>query len=169
VVIDPPVFEDERGYHLRAWDIEFFPQLEFDGLFVQESHIHSRDGVLRGLHYQTDPVQGKLVRVVAGEGWDVGIDLREGSPTFGRWHGVWLSAANKRMYWLPVGLAHGFYVPEAADLLMNNTGPYTPESEVTIIWNDPDLGIEWPLIAGTAPILSERDLAGIPFREAPKF
>lgn len=169
LVLEPPVFEDYRGFHLVPWAADFFDRLGLDHQFVQESHVRSVGGVLRGLHYQTGHVQGKLVRVVAGEAWDVGVDMRRGSPTFGKWHGVWLSAENRRMYWLPVGFAHGFYIPHGADLLFNLTGPYDPPSEVTLAWNDPEVGIEWPFVDDGHPTVSERDAGGLSFGDAATF
>ena len=169
LVIEPPFFEDDRGFHLVAWASDFFDRLGLDHHFHQESHVRSVPGVLRGLHYQTGHVQGKLIRVVAGEAYDVGVDMRRSSPTYGKWHGEWLSAENKRMYWLPVGFAHGFYIPNGADLLFNLTGPYDPPSEVTLAWDDPEVGIEWPLVDGKPPIVSERDQGGLSFADAAKF
>jgi dTDP-4-dehydrorhamnose 3,5-epimerase len=128
--------------------------------FVQDNHSHSRHGVLRGLHYQIEQAQGKLVRVVSGEVFDVAVDVRRGSPTFGRWAGVVLSAQNKRMFWVPPGFAHGYYVmSDAADFLYKTTDYYAPQHERCVLWNDPAIGIEWPL-AGTVPTLSAKDQVG---------
>jgi len=169
VRIEPRVFEDERGAFFESWNEAAFADLGLDLRFTQDNHVTSRRGVLRGLHYQTRHAQGKLLRVVAGEVFDVSVDLRQGSPTFGKWHGEWLSAKNRRILWVPEGCANGFYVTsESADLLFKATGKYDPASEYSLMWNDPDVGIEWPLIDGSPPILSSRDSAGVTFAEAPK-
>lgn len=139
-------------------------------VFVQENHSKSCQGILRGLHYQTQHTQGKLVRVVQGEVFDVAVDLRKASPTYGQWVGVVLSAENKRQLWVPEGFAHGFYViSEEAEFVYKCTDYYHPQSEVSISWNDDDLQIDWPLVDGQPPQLSGKDQAGICFSEAPKF
>jgi dTDP-4-dehydrorhamnose 3,5-epimerase len=169
VLLEPTVFEDDRGFFLESWNAYTFAELGLDLQFVQDNHVSSRQGVLRGLHYQTRHLQGKLIRVVSGEVFDVSVDLRRSSPTFGRWHGEFLSAANKRIIWVPEGFANGFYVTsEWAELLFKATGPYDPTSEVSLLWDDPDVGIDWPLIDRVKPILSERDNGGVGFAEAPK-
>jgi len=134
-------------------------------VFVQDNHSGSQKGVLRGLHYQIRQPQGKLVRVIAGEVFDVAVDLRKSSPTFGRWVGEVLSAKNKRIVWIPPGFAHGFLVlSETAEFLYKTTDYWAPEHERCIIWNDPDIGIEWPL--QSEPILSQKDRQGVRFRDA---
>jgi dTDP-4-dehydrorhamnose 3,5-epimerase len=165
VVLEPKVFGDARGFFLESWNRRAFAQAGIDADFVQDNHSRSSRNVLRGLHYQLRQPQGKLVRVVAGEIYDVAVDLRRGSPTFGRWAGVALSAENRRMVWVPAGFAHGFLVlSEAAEVLYKATDYYAPEHERTIAWDDPDLAIAWPL-AG-APVLSAKDAAGTRFRDA---
>ena len=161
LVIEPRVFGDERGFFLES-----FNQQAFDAAvgthftFVQDNHSRSGRGVLRGLHYQAAPhAQGKLVRVTQGTVFDVAVDIRPGSPTFGRWVGVELSDANQRQLWLPPGMAHGFLVTsERADFLYKTTAYYAPEAERCIAWNDPAIGIAWPAL-GMAPLLSARDAA----------
>ncbi len=143
-------------------------EIGIDAHFVQDNHSRSQRNVLRGLHYQIGQPQGKLVRVVSGTVFDVAVDLRRGSPSFGKWVGAELSAENKRLIWLPPGMAHGFVaLSDSADFLYKATDYYAPQFERTILWNDPDLGIAWPL-AGE-PILSAKDAAGLPFREAEVF
>jgi dTDP-4-dehydrorhamnose 3,5-epimerase len=143
-------------------------EIGIDAHFVQDNHSRSQRNVLRGLHYQISQPQGKLVRVVRGSVFDVAVDIRRNSPTFRKWVGVELSAENKRMFWLPPGMAHGFVVlSDSADFLYKATDYYAPEFERTILWNDPDLGIEWPLVG--EPVLSSKDAAGLPFREADVF
>jgi dTDP-4-dehydrorhamnose 3,5-epimerase len=137
---------------------------------VQDNHSRSARGVLRGLHYQVRQAQGKLVRVSAGEVWDVALDVRRSSPTFGRWFGEILSAENHRQLWIPAGFAHGYLVlSESADFQYKTTDFYAPEHERCIAWNDPELGIAWPLPPGLEPVLSAKDRAGVPFREAEVF
>ncbi len=168
LILEPQVFGDARGFFLESWNRRTFAQLGLDVDFVQDNHSRSRQGVLRGLHYQVRQRQGKLVRVVAGAVFDVAVDLRRGSPTFGRWAGVELSAENRRMFWVPPGFAHGFLVlTESADFLYKATDYYAPEHERTLLWNDPDLAIDWPLDA--APKLSAKDQVGRLFREAEVF
>ena len=157
--IAPRVFGDERGFFFESWNRRAFETAGVPGDFVQDNHSRSRRGVLRGLHYQVEHAQGKLVRVVAGEVYDVAVDLRRSSPTFGRWMGRVLSAANRRMLWVPPGFAHGFLVQsEDAEFLYKTTDYWFPEHERTLLWNDPALGIEWPL-AGP-PVLAAKDAAG---------
>lgn len=166
LILEPQVFGDARGFFLESWNRRTFAQLGLDVDFVQDNHSRSRQGVLRGLHYQVRQPQGKLVRVVAGAVYDVAVDLRRSSPTFGRWAGVKLSAENRRMFWVPPGFAHGFLVlTESADFLYKATDYYAPEQERTIRWDDPDLAIDWPL-ADMAPLLAAKDAAGTPFRQA---
>ena len=168
LILEPQVFEDERGFFLESYSRRTFADLGIREDFVQDNHSLSKQGVLRGLHYQIGKVQGKLVRVVCGEVLDVFADLRQSSPTFGRWHWVILSGANRKLAWIPVGFAHGFYVRSMeAHVLYKSTGFYFAEHERTILWNDPDVGIDWKNEA--PPILSEKDQHGVSFRDAPKF
>jgi dTDP-4-dehydrorhamnose 3,5-epimerase len=168
LLIEPKVFGDARGFFLESWNAKVFAEAGIPASFVQDNHSRSPRGVLRGLHYQIRQPQGKLVRVVAGEVFDVAVDLRRASSTFGRWVGERLSADNKRMLWIPPGLAHGFLVlSESADFLYKTTDYYAPEHERVLAWNDPELGIKWPL-AGT-PTLSARDAAGTRLNDAELF
>ena len=170
VLIEPRVFGDERGFFLESWNTRAFTEAGIDVPFVQDNHSKSRQGILRGLHYQTEHTQGKLVRVVGGAVFDVAVDLRRASPTFGRWYGIELSADNKRMLWVPPGFAHGFYVLSAeAEFLYKCTDFYHPAAEISLRWDDPALGIAWPLVGGHAPQLSAKDAAGLSFEQAPKF
>ncbi|MCC6194998.1 MAG: dTDP-4-dehydrorhamnose 3,5-epimerase [Burkholderiales bacterium] len=165
LMVEPRVFGDERGFFYESWNRRAFAQHGIDADFVQDNHSRSRRGVLRGLHYQIEHAQGKLVRVTAGEVFDVAVDLRRSSPTFGRWAGATLSAASKRMLWIPAGFAHGFVVTsDDAEFLYKTTDYWYPEHERTVLWSDPALGIEWPL-AG-APILAAKDAAGTPLARA---
>jgi dTDP-4-dehydrorhamnose 3,5-epimerase len=164
-IIEPRVFGDERGFFMESWNRRSFAALGLDLDFVQDNHSRSQQGVLRGLHYQIKQPQGKLVRVVSGEVFDVAVDLRKSSPTFGHWTGVLLSAENKRMFWVPPGCAHGFLTLSAsAEVLYKATDYYAPEHERSLLWNDPDLAIDWPL--ATPPLLAAKDAAGIPLRDA---
>jgi dTDP-4-dehydrorhamnose 3,5-epimerase len=169
LVIEPKVFGDARGFFFESFNQrEWTRQTGLTTPFVQDNHSRSQRGVLRGLHYQVCQPQGKLVRVAAGEVFDVAVDLRRASPTFGRWEGERLSAENKRMLWIPPGFAHGFLVlSESADFLYKTTDYYAPEHERCIAWDDPDIGIVWPLPG--APILSAKDLQGKRLREAEVF
>jgi dTDP-4-dehydrorhamnose 3,5-epimerase len=165
LVLEPKVFGDQRGFFLESWNERAFAAAGIRAHFVQDNHSRSGRGVLRGLHYQLQQAQGKLVRVIAGEIYDVAVDLRRGAPTFGRWVGLNLSAENRRMMWVPPGFAHGFLVVSAAaEVLYKATDYYAPEHERTIAWNDPELAIAWPL-AGL-PVLSAKDAAGTRFRDA---
>ena len=164
-LIEPRVFGDERGFFMETWNARAFAQAGLAETFVQDNHSRSRRGVLRGLHYQIEHAQGKLVRVVAGEVFDVVVDLRRGSPTFGRSVGLTLSAQNRRMLWVPPGFAHGFLaVSEYAEFLYRTTDYWYPEHERTLLWNDPALGIEWP--PSDVPILAAKDAAGTPLATA---
>lgn len=168
LLIEPKVFGDPRGFFLESWNAKVFAEAGIGATFVQDNHSRSPRGVLRGLHYQIRQPQGKLVRVVAGEVFDVAVDLRRASPTFGRWVGERISADNKRMVWIPPGFAHGFLVlSDSADFLYKTTDYYAPEHERVLAWNDPELGIRWPL-AGT-PTLSARDAAGARLSDAELF
>ena len=169
LMIEPKVFGDERGFFFESYNERQWR--EATGLevkFIQDNHSRSLGGVLRGLHYQISQPQGKLVRVVSGEVFDVAVDLRKSSPSFGRWVGMHLSADNKRQLWIPGGFAHGFLVvSEAAEFLYKTTEYYAPENERCIIWNDPDLRITWPL--EKEPVLSVKDGRGVSFRDAEYF
>ncbi len=169
-IIEPQVFGDERGFFMETFHTERFKSEVADVEFVQDNHSKSRQGILRGLHYQTEQAQGKLVRVVSGEVYDVAVDMREGSETLGQWVGVLLSAENKRQLWVPAGFAHGFYVTsESAEFVYKCSDYYHPSSEISVRWNDPALAIDWPLVAGEQPDLSAKDKDGLLFAEAPKF
>ena len=170
IIVEPKVFGDERGFFMETWNVRSFAENGLNMTFVQDNHSKSGRGILRGLHYQIQNNQGKLVRVVAGEVFDVAVDLRKSSPTFGKWVGEYLSAENKRLLWVPPGFAHGFYVTsETADLTYKCTDFYAPEFERSLAWDDPDLGIDWPLKRGGAPRLSDKDRAGIALRNAEVF
>ena len=166
-VIYPAVFADERGYFFESFQIKKFAQAGIGGPFVQDNQSGSRRGVLRGLHYQIRCPQGKRISVVAGEIFDVAVDLRRSSPTFGRWVGVRLSAADHRQVWIPPGFAHGYYVlSEWAEVTYKATDFYSAECERTLLWNDPRVGVDWPLPAGTKPVLSSKDALGLRLDEA---
>lgn len=169
LVFEPRVFRDDRGFFFESWNARNFNRaVGSDIQFVQDNHSHSARNVLRGLHYQIRQPQGKLVRAVRGRIFDVAVDIRTSSPSFGRWTGVELSDENCRQLWVPAGFAHGFLVlSESADVLYKATDYYAPEHERCLAWNDPDVGIAWPLQA--APILSPKDAAGLPLREAEVF
>ena len=166
LLIEPQVFGDSRGFFMETWHAAKFAAAGLDLSFVQDNHSKSVQGTLRGLHYQIEKPQGKLVRVISGEVFDVAVDLRKSSPTFGRWIGDILSAENKKMLWVPPGFGHGFYVlsPEA-EFVYKCTELYAPEHERCIRWDDPELGISWPLLA-QAPLLSAKDLSGVALAEA---
>jgi dTDP-4-dehydrorhamnose 3,5-epimerase len=166
LLVEPKVFGDDRGFFYESFNQRLWrEQTGLTTTFVQDNHSRSIHGVLRGLHYQIRQAQGKLVRVVVGEVFDVAVDLRRQSPTFGRWVGEILSADNKRQLWLPPGFGHGFLVlSESAEFLYRTTDYYAPEHERCIIWNDPDLGITWPLDGD--PVLSAKDRTGVNFRAA---
>ena len=170
LIIEPKVFGDARGFFFESFNQQVFERLT--GLsvnFVQDNHSLSEQHVLRGLHYQIRQPQGKLVRVVAGEVYDVAVDIRKSSPTFGQWDGVILSAENKRMLWVPPGFAHGFVVlSEQAEFLYKTTDYWAPEYERSILWNDPDLAIDWRL-QGNTPLLSKKDQEALPLCKAEVF
>ena len=167
-LLEPQVFGDERGFFMETFRDEWFKQNVADRTFVQENHSKSVKGVLRGLHYQTENTQGKLVRVVQGAVFDVAVDLRKNSPTFGQWVGEILSAENKRQLWVPEGFAHGFYVlTETAEFSYKCTDYYNPKAEHSLIWNDKTVGVEWPLDG--EPSLSAKDLAGKILKDAEVF
>ncbi|MCK0098769.1 dTDP-4-dehydrorhamnose 3,5-epimerase [Qipengyuania sp. S6317L1] len=169
LIIEPRVFGDERGFFMETWNEGAFKEAGLDLTFVQDNHSRSQKGVLRGLHFQNPGPQGKLVRVTNGAVFDVAVDLREGSPTFGKWAGVELTAENKRMFWVPEGFAHGFLtLADDTDFLYKCTAPYAPGSEHTLAWNDPGVGIDWP-VANLDPIISEKDAKGLSLSDVPVF
>ncbi|HWS76502.1 MAG TPA: dTDP-4-dehydrorhamnose 3,5-epimerase [Quisquiliibacterium sp.] len=170
LLIEPRVFEDERGFFFESFNARTFGEATGVTLgFVQDNHSHSRRDVLRGIHYQIEQAQGKLVRAVSGEVFDVAVDLRRGSPTFGRWEGFVLSAQNRRMLWVPPGFGHGFLVlSESADFLYKTTDYWAPQHERCLLWNDPQVGVDWPL-QGRAPVLSAKDAQGLPLSRAECF
>ena len=170
-VVEPKVFGDERGWFTESFNAQDFASaIKQDYEFVQDNHSFSRQWTLRGLHYQTEKTQGKLVRVVAGAVFDVAVDIRKQSPTYRKWVGVELSAENHQQMWVPPGLAHGFLVlTSTAEFLYKTTDYYDPASEVCLLWNDPTLGIQWPLPVGISPNMNAKDLAGLSWDQAPKF
>lgn len=160
LIIEPRAFGDDRGFFMETWNAAAFSEAGLDQKWVQDNHSHSQKGVLRGLHFQNPGAQGKLVRVTRGAVFDVAVDLRRTSDTFGKWVGVELTAANKRMFWVPEGFAHGFLTLEDdTDFLYKCTAPYAPQSEHTLAWDDPTVGIEWP-VSDLDPIISEKDADG---------
>ncbi|HFQ5214114.1 TPA: dTDP-4-dehydrorhamnose 3,5-epimerase [Vibrio vulnificus] len=166
-IIEPTVFGDERGFFMETWNQKRFEELVTGKptQFVQDNHSKSKKGILRGLHYQTENTQGKLVRVVSGEVFDVAVDIRKDSPTFGQWVGEYLSAENKRQLWIPAGFAHGFYVTnDEAEFVYKCTDYYNPSAEVSIKWNDASLNIDWPITDG--PYLSNKDNIGLYLSDA---
>lgn len=170
LVLQPQVHGDERGFFVESWNQNRFHELGLDLNFVQDNHSRSNHGTLRGLHYQLDRPQGKLVRCTQGEVFDVAVDLRRTSPSFGKWYGLPLSATNFTMLWVPPGFAHGFYVvSDVAEFQYKCTEFYHPESEISVRWDDPDIAIEWPLDSGNSPQLSGKDSAGISLAEAEVF
>ncbi|MBS9898248.1 dTDP-4-dehydrorhamnose 3,5-epimerase [Vibrio alginolyticus] len=165
-IIEPTVFGDDRGFFMETWNQKQFEELVTGKptKFVQDNHSKSKTGILRGLHYQTENTQGKLVRVVSGEVFDVAVDIRDNSPTFGQWVGEYLSAENKRQLWIPEGFAHGFYVTsDEAEFVYKCTDYYTPSAEVSIAWDDHYLSINWPITS--SPIVSEKDKEGLSFKK----
>lgn len=168
-LLKPRLFGDARGFFLESWNAETFRNADFELSFVQDNHSRSQRGTLRGLHYQTQHTQGKLVRVTAGSVFDVAVDMRRDSPSFGQWYGAILNDIEHHMLWIPPGFAHGFYVmSNSADFQYKCTERYHPESEVTLAWNDPAVAIEWPLADDAAPTLSGKDKAGLALSEAPR-
>ena len=166
LILEPNVFEDERGFFMETYRSEEFARAGIAFAFVQDNHSGSWRGVLRGLHYQVERPQGKLVRVAAGEVFDVAVDLRLGAPTFGKWVGTRLSAANRRQVWIPPGFAHGFYtLSEWADVIYKVTAEYSAEWDRTLLWSDPEIAIVWPLVDGRAPLVSAKDGRGKLLRE----
>jgi dTDP-4-dehydrorhamnose 3,5-epimerase len=169
LILEPRVFGDARGFFMETWNAAGFATAGLDLTFVQDNHSRSQKGVLRGLHFQNPGPQGKLVRVTSGAAFDVAVDLRVSSPTFGQWSGVELSAENKRMFWVPEGFAHGFLILEDdTDFLYKCTSFYAPQSEHTLAWDDPAVGITWPDI-GMAPLVSEKDARGTTLADAAVF
>ena len=167
ILIQPKIFADERGFFLESYRKDRFSGAGIQADFVQDNHSASTQGVLRGLHYQIRQPQGKLVRVAVGEVFDVAVDLRRGSRTFGNWVGEILSAENKNQLWVPPGFAHGFYVTsDKAEILYKATDYYAPQWERCLLWNDPAIGIDWPLINGGLPTLSDKDAKGLPLSAA---
>jgi dTDP-4-dehydrorhamnose 3,5-epimerase len=170
VLLRPKLFGDHRGFFLESWNRKSFAAAGLDLDFVQDNHSRSARNTLRGLHYQLEQTQGKLVRVTSGAVFDVAVDLRRSSPTFGRWVGEELSEANNRILWVPPGFAHGFLVlSESADFQYKCTNYYAPAHERTLLWNDPALDIEWPLPAGVTPLLAAKDAAGALLGDADTF
>ena len=171
LIIEPKVFGDERGWFTESFNAQDFS--DATGLnveFVQDNHSFSRQSTLRGMHYQLEKTQGKLVRVVSGAVYDVAVDLRESSPTYGKWMGLELSAENHQQLWVPAGLAHGFLVlSPTAEFLYKTTDYHHPQSEVCLVWNDPTVAIQWPLPLDSRPNLNAKDSAGLSWDRAPKF
>lgn len=169
LIIEPRVFGDARGFFMETWNAAGFASAGLNLAFVQDNHSRSQKGVLRGLHFQNPGPQGKLVRVTNGAVFDVAVDLRQTSPTFGQWVGVELSSENKRMFWVPEGFAHGFLTLEDdTDFLYKCTAPYAPQSEFTLAWDDPEVGIAWPSL-GSDPLISEKDARGLALAQVPVF
>ena len=170
LIVEPTVFGDERGFFFESYNQKVFEKLTgLSAHFVQDNHSRSAQQILRGLHYQIRQPQSKLVRVLAGEVFDVAVDIRKASPTFGQWVGTILSAENKRMLWVPVGFAHGFFVlSKFAEVFYKTTDYWAPEHERAILWNDPALAIDWPL-KENIPVLSKKDQQAAPFSEAELF
>lgn len=167
LLVQPTVYGDERGFFMETFRADHFASRGIGAEFVQDNHSGSGKGTLRGLHYQIRQAQGKLVRVVSGEVYDVALDLRRSSPTFAQWVAHYLSAQNKLQMWIPPGFAHGFYVvSEWAEVIYKATDYYAPQWYRYLLWNDPELRIEWPLIEGQAPILSSKDAEALPLRFA---
>jgi len=169
-LIEPKVFGDERGFFMETWNAKAFKKAGIDADFVQDNHSKSGKHTLRGLHYQIQQPQGKLVRVSLGEVFDVAVDMRKSSPTFGQWVGEYLSADNKRMLWVPPGFAHGFYVvSDIAEFQYKCTDLYAPQHERAILWNDEHLAIDWPLAEPSSVILSAKDASASRFNDAETF
>ena len=171
LIIEPKMFGDDRGWFFESFnEKDFSAAVGHSVTFVQDNHSSSKKGVLRGLHYQMEQTQGKLVRVCHGAVFDVAVDLRKSSSTFGQWVGVELSAENKKQLWIPAGFAHGFFVlSEIAEFLYKTTDYYHPQSEACLSWNDLTVGIKWPLPPGVTPNMNAKDSAGLSWDVAPKF
>ena len=169
-LITPTVQGDARGFFLETWHAERYMHAGIDLPFVQDNHSCSSRGILRGLHLQTEKPQGKLVRVTSGAVFDVVVDCRAGSPSCGKWYGVTLTAKAQEQLWIPPGCAHGFYVlTDSADFLYKCTDYYHPESEISLAWDDPTIGIEWPIAEGEAPELSTKDRSGVQWQDCPLY
>lgn len=170
IVIEPKVFGDARGFNMEVYQSRLFSEAGIHENFVQDNHSGSRQGTLRGLHYQIRHPQAKLVRVIAGELFDVAVDIRRSSPTFGQWVGEYISAENRRQIFVPVGFAHGFYVlSDWAEVTYKVSDFYSPEWERSLLWNDPQLGIIWPILVGQPPTLSPKDAKGLGLDKADLF
>ncbi len=170
LIMEPTVHGDHRGFFMETWRQSTFEEIRPGLRFVQDNHSKSAHGILRGLHYQLRQPQGKLVRAVSGEIFDVAVDLREGSPSFGQWAGAVLSADNKRQLWVPPGFAHGFYVSsESAEVCYKCTDYYDAADDHSLRWDDPQLGIAWPIPAGESPVLSDKDRNGLLLADAPRY
>jgi dTDP-4-dehydrorhamnose 3,5-epimerase len=170
VLCEPQVFGDDRGFFMETWQEPKFRAAGIEATFVQDNHSRSTQWTLRGMHLQVEHTQGKLVRVTSGSVFDAVVDLRKSSPTFGKWWGVLLSEENKKILWVPPGLAHGILITSpSADFLYKCTDVYAPAHERTLAWNDPTVGIQWPLPAGIAPLLSAKDALGKSFADIEKF
>ena len=170
MLLQPKLVGDERGFFLESWNRRVFAKAGYDWHFVQDNHSRSSGGILRGMHFQTIQPQGKLVRVATGAVFDAVVDLRRSSASFGQWFGAELRADLQNMLWLPPGCAHGFYVmSESADFLYKTTDYYHPESELSLRWDDPAVGIEWPLLEGQPPSLSDKDATGLAWDEIPYY
>jgi len=170
LLLEPEVFGDERGFFMETWQEPRFRAAGIDATFVQDNQSRSTQWILRGMHLQVEHTQGKLVRVTSGAVFDAMVDLRRSSPTYGKWWGTELSEQNKRMLWVPAGLAHGILVTSpSADLLYKCTDVYSPAHERTLAWDDPTIGIEWPLPSGVRPSLSAKDAQGRSFADIEKF
>lgn len=167
LLIEPDVFEDDRGFFSETYRQNVFFELTQIRSFVQDNHSGSIKGTLRGLHYQINQPQGKLLRVISGEIFDVVVDIRQSSPTFSKWLGLYLSSESRQQLWIPPGYAHGFYVTsEWAEIVYKTTEYYVPEWDRTLLWNDPDIGIEWPLHEEDPPVLSDKDARGTALKSA---
>lgn len=170
ILVEPDVFGDNRGFFMETWHKGKFAAGGIAADFVQDNHSRSGQGILRGLHYQIKKPQGKLVRVLNGEVFDVAVDLRKNSATFGQWVGIFLSGDNKKILWVPPGFAHGFYVvSQQADFFYKCTDFYAPDYEKSIRWDDPDLAIDWPLLDGMPPVLAPKDERAASFKQAEYF
>ncbi|HMX29256.1 MAG TPA: dTDP-4-dehydrorhamnose 3,5-epimerase [Blastocatellia bacterium] len=166
LIIEPQVFRDERGFFLESYNRQKYREHGIETEFVQDNHSRSQRGTVRGLHAQINHPQGKLVRCIEGEIFDVAVDVRRGSPTFGQWVGAWLTAENFRQIYVPTGFVHGFCVTsEISQVQYKCTDIYDPSSEISVLWNDPEIGIQWPLEELGVPILSKKDLAGKPLQQ----
>ncbi|MCX2979907.1 dTDP-4-dehydrorhamnose 3,5-epimerase [Halieaceae bacterium IMCC14734] len=170
IVVRPRVFGDERGFFMESWNQQTCAEAGYDWTFVQDNQSRSSQGILRGMHFQTEQSQGKLVRVTQGRVFDAVVDLRRSSPSFGQWFGIELNATEHTMLYMPPGCAHGFYVQsESADFLYKTTDYYHPQSEVCLAWDDPSVGIEWPLVEDQPPQVSAKDATGLSWEQLPYY